>query len=197
MSEQVEAMDAPTCESCGTVCAPAPHRPTNPFDRIVVGFFSLVCFSMSVLLTVLISAATLMRYVFQTDLYGYEEWVKLFAFWLYFCGAGYGAFNKSHVSADLVTAYIPEGTGKRFLVFVKDLVTFAVTCLFLYYGYDFFMFGFRGPLGTGIALPMTTIWRIPLWTSYLAITLGLFFMAWYFGVALFQSARALLKGEKA
>ena len=97
----------------------------------------------------------------------------------------------------MVTAYIPEGTGKRFLVFVKDLVTFAVTCLFLYYGYDFFMFGFSGPLGTGIALPMTTIWRIPLWTSYLAITLGLFFMAWYFGVALFQSARALLKGEKA
>lgn len=162
-----------------------------------MGFFSLVCFSMSVLLTVLISAATLMRYVFQTDLYGYEEWVKLFAFWLYFCGAGYGAFNKSHVSADLVTAYIPEGGFKRFLAFLKDLVTFAVTCLFLYYGYEFFMFGFRGPLGTGIALPMTTIWRIPLWTSYLAITLGLFFMAWYFGVALFQSARALLKGEKA
>ncbi|WP_232207755.1 TRAP transporter small permease [Aminomonas paucivorans] len=162
-----------------------------------MGFFSLVCFSMSVLLAALITAATLMRYVFQADLYGYEEWVKLFAFWLYFCGAGYGAFNKSHVSADLVTAYIPEGGFKRFLAFLKDLVTFAVTCLFLYYGYEFFMFGFRGPLGTGIALPMTTIWRIPLWTSYLAITLGLFFMAWYFGVALLQSAKALLKGEKA
>ena len=162
-----------------------------------MGFFSLVCFSMSVLLTVLISAATLMRYVFQTDLYGYEEWVKLFAFWLYFCGAGYGAYNKSHVSADLVTAYIPEGAFKRFLVFLKDLVTFGVTCLFLYYGYDFFMFGFRGPLGTGIALPMTTVWRIPLWTSYLAIFTGLFFMVWYFGVAMLQSAKALLKGENA
>ena len=31
----------------------------------------------------------------------------------------------------------------------------------------------------------------------LAITLGLFFMAWYFGVALLQSAKTLLKGEKA
>ena len=197
MSEQVEAMDTPSCDSCGTVCSPAPHRPKNPVDKVVVGFFSLVCFSMSVLLAALITAATLMRYVFQADLYGYEEWVKLFAFWLYFCGAGYGAFNKSHVSADLVTAYIPEGTGKRFLVFVKDLVTFAVTCLFLYYGYEFFMFGFRGPLGTGIALPMTTVWRIPLWTSYLAIFTGLFFMVWYFGVAMLQSAKALLKGENA
>ena len=97
----------------------------------------------------------------------------------------------------LITAYIPEGTFKRFLAFLKDLITFCVTCLFLYYGYDFFMFGFRGPLGTGIALPMTTVWRIPLWTSYLAIFTGLFFMVWYFGVAMLQSAKALLKGENA
>jgi TRAP-type C4-dicarboxylate transport system permease small subunit len=172
-------------------------RPQNFFDKTIIGFFSLVCFTMSALLTVLISAATLMRYVLQVDLYGYEEWVKLFAFWLYFCGAGYGAFNRSHITADLVQAYIPKGNIKRFVTFLRDLVTFCVTSLFLYYGYDFFMFGFRGPLGTGVAIPMTTIWRIPLWTSYLAITMGLFFMVWYFGVALIQSAKALVKGEDA
>jgi len=194
VSEQAETM-APGADS--TLCEVSVRRPKNPFDKVVVGFFSLVCFSMSVLLTVLISAATLARYVLKTDLYGYEEWVKLFAFWLYFCGAGYGAFNRSHITADLVQAYIPKGHIKRFVTFLKDLVTFSVTSLFLYYGYDFFMFGFRGPLGTGVAIPETTIWRIPMWTSYLAITLGLFFMVLYFGVALLESAKALLKGEDA
>jgi len=172
-------------------------KPKTLFDRIVITTFSSVTFGMSFLLTILIGAATFVRYVLKGDLYGYEEWVKLFAFWLYFSGAAIGAFNGTHVSADLVQSYVPDGHVKRFLIFLKNLVTVGVTLLFVWYGYDFFMFGFRGPLGTGIALPMTTIWRIPLWTSYLAITLGLFFMAWYFGVALLQSAKALLKGEKA
>jgi len=169
-------------------------QPSNIFDKIVVNSFSLVTFSMSILLTILISLATFTRYILKGDLYGYEEWVKLLAFWLYFSGAAIGAFNGTHVSADLVQSYVPDGKLKRFLVFLKDLVTVGVTGLFVWYGYDFFMFGFMGPLGTGVAIPMTTIWRIPLWTSYLAVFLGLVFMLYYFSVYLFKSAKELFLG---
>ncbi|HOO62835.1 MAG TPA: TRAP transporter small permease, partial [Synergistaceae bacterium] len=78
---------------------PVPAKvPKNLFDKIVIRSFSLVCFSTSIILAVLISAATFVRYVLHGDLYGYEEWVKLFAFWLYFSGAAIGAFNGTHVS---------------------------------------------------------------------------------------------------
>ena len=169
-------------------------KPRNLFDKIVVNGFSAVTLLMSVLLTILIAMATFVRYVIQGDLYGYEEWVKLFAFWLYFSGAAIGAFNRTHVSADLVQSYVPEGVVKRLLVFAKDLVTVGVTLLFVWYGYGFFMFGFMGPLGTGIALPKTTIWQIPLWRSYLAIIQVLIFMAFYFTRDLLKSTKALLTG---
>lgn len=142
--------------------------------------FGGVCLFTSILLALMIGAATLMRYVFKTDLYGYEEWVKLLAFWLYFSGAACGALNGTHVSADIVNSYVPEGVFKRVLVVIKNLVTVGISGLFLYYGYGFFLFGFLGPLGNGIAVPMTTVWRIPLWTSYLAIFGGLAFMVLYF-----------------
>jgi len=171
-------------------------KPGGIFDKVVINSFSVVVFSMSIILTVLIASATFVRYVLEGDLYGYEEWVKLLAFWLYYSGAAIGAFNGTHVSADLVQSYVPEGALKRFLVFLKDLVTLTVSLLFVWYGYDFFMFGFMGPLGTGIALPRTTVWQIPLWTSYLAIFLGLIFMAWYFGVALLKSTKALITGGR-
>ena len=172
-----------------------PKVPKNLFDKVVIRGFSLVCFSTSITLAVLISAATFVRYVLHGDLYGYEEWVKLFAFWLYFSGAAIGAFNGTHVSADLVNAYVPEGIMKRLLVVLKTAITLGVSLLFVWYGYDFFMFGFMGPLGTGIALPKTTIWRIPLWTSYLAIFLGLIFMAFYFLMDLLRSLKALFGGN--
>ena len=66
-------------------------KPRNLFDKVVVNGFSAVTLIMSVLLTILIAMATFVRYVIQGDLYGYEEWVKLFAFWLYFSGAAIGA----------------------------------------------------------------------------------------------------------
>ncbi len=171
-------------------------KKSNLFDRIIVSGFSIVSVVSSVVLTLLIAAAAFVRYVVGGDLYGYEEWVKLCAFWLYFAGGVLGAWNNTHVSADVIDAYLPEGGLKRLITFLRYLVTASVSVLFSYYAYVFFMFGFRGPLGTGIAIPMTTVWQIPLWTSYLAVFLGFLFMNWYFIVLLARSAGALLKGGR-
>lgn len=169
---------------------------TNPFDKVVIRSFAIICFVMAMLLALIISAATIMRYILEMDLYGYEEWIKIFAFWLYFMGAGYGAFAGSHVSADLVQSYVREGTLKRLLLFVKTVVTLGVTLLFTWYGWDFFYFGFAGPLGTGVAIPKTVAWRIPLWTGYLPIFIGLLFMSYYFAWDMIRAAKELFTGGK-
>lgn len=187
-----------TCETVNEAVADrdelAVKRPENIFDKITVSFYSLVCFVMSVLLVVIISAATIMRYVLEMDLYGYEEWIKIFAFWLYFMGAGYGAFAGTHVSADLVQSYMKESVLKRFIILLRTIITLSVTLLFTWYGYDFFMFGFTGPLGTGVAIPKTVAWRIPLWTAYLSIFLGLLSMSYYFFWDMVRAAKELIKG---
>lgn len=169
---------------------------TNPFDKIVTRTFAIICFVMAIVLAVIISAATVMRYILEMDLYGYEEWIKIFAFWLYFMGAGYGAFAGSHVSADLVQSYVKEGFIKRLLIFTKTVITLGVTLLFTWYGWDFFYFGFMGPLGTGVAIPKTVAWRIPLWTGYLPILIGLFFMSYYFLWDMIRATKALFMGGK-
>ena len=172
------------------------RQPKCLFDKITVSFYSIVCFVMSMLLTVIISAATIMRYIFEMDLYGYEEWIKIFAFWLYFMGAGYGAFAGTHVSADLVQSYVKEGFIKRFLIFTKTVITLCVTLLFTKYGWDYLIFGFLGPLGTGVALPRTVAWRIPLWTAYVSIFIGLASMSYYFMWDMIRAGQALFSGGK-
>lgn len=176
--------------------------PKNFFDKIIINIFSIVCFSTTFLLTVIICAAAFFRYILDGDLTGYEEWVKIFAFWLYFAASAIGAYNRTHVSADLVQAYVPEGRLKDFLVFLKDLITVGVSLLFTWYGLKFFEFGFMGPLGSfmdpfglRIAIPTTNVWRISLWVGYLPVFLGLIFMTYYFTRDLFISTRTLLLGR--
>lgn len=177
--------------------------PKNFFDKIVINSFSFICFSATIALTVVICAAAFFRYILDGDLTGYEEWVKIFAFWLYFSAAAIGAYNRTHVSADLVQAYVPDGRLKDFLVFLKDVITVGVCLLFAWYGIKFFEFGFMGPLGSfmdplgpRIAVPTTNVWRIPLWVGYLSVLLGLVFMAYYFMRDLFMSTSTLLLGRK-
>jgi TRAP-type C4-dicarboxylate transport system permease small subunit len=163
-------------------------------DYTLLAFFSLITVICSLLLSLIIAAAAFTRYIIGGDLYGFEEWVKLLAFWLYFMGGAYGAYNNTHVSADVVDSYMKNGTFKRAVIFVRNLITSGISILFTWYGYDFFMFGFMGPLGTGVAVPRTTVWQIPLWTSYLAVFLGLIFMTYYFTMRMFRSLRDLIKG---
>lgn len=176
--------------------APPYSPPVNFFDKITVNLFSIICFTMSMALILVISAATAMRYIFKLDLYGYEEWIKIFAFWLYFIGAGFGAYAGTHVSADLVQSYLPDGGLKKFILFLRTVITLGITLLFTWYGWDFFWFAFVGPLGTGVAIPKTVAWRIPLWTAYLSIFLGLLFMSWYFFRDMATAAKNLFSGGK-
>jgi TRAP-type C4-dicarboxylate transport system permease small subunit len=169
----------------------------NLFDRVVVGAFAIIIVVNSLLLTLIIAGAALARYVFKINFYGYEEIAVLVAFWFYFMGAAYGSYNNTHVSADVVDAYLPEGRVKRVLTFIRHFVTCAVCGLFVYYGYEFFIFGFVGPLGNFQFKPTSMVWRIPLWTSYSAIFAGLIFMEVYFIRNLVLNTRALIGRGKA
>ena len=165
------------------------------FDKITTGFFSTVCFAMSALLTLIICAATVLRYCFEIDLFGYEEWIKVFAFWLYFMGAAYGAFEGTHISADLVQSYMKPGILRRALLVFRNVITCGISCLFVWYGWHYFKFDLLGPLGDGRFTAKSVLWGIPAWCASGAILLGLFFMAWYFGADLCRSLKDLAKGS--
>jgi len=169
----------------------------NLFDRIIVGFFSVVLVITSLAMTCIITGAALARYIFKVNFYGYDEIAVLVAFWLYFMGAAYGAYNNSHVTADIIDAYFPEGLTRKVLTLLRWLITSVACGLFVYYGFGYFKFSFMGPLGNYNFLPKSMVWRIPLWTSHAAIFSGLIFMEIYFLRNLVLSARVLFRRREA
>lgn len=152
----------------------------NIFDKIVMGFFSVIIVIGTLGLVAILTWAILARYVFITRFLGFEELLILLACWLYFAGAAYGAFNNTHIAVSIVDSYMQDCLLKRLLIFIRWLITASVCGLFVYYAYDFFMFNFLGPLGDFRFQPTSQVWRIPMWTSVLAIFVGFIFMEIYF-----------------
>ena len=163
----------------------------NSFDKAAIGFFSAVIVVGTIGLAGVLTGAAAARYLFMVNFYGFEEIAILLAFWVYFAGAAYGAYNNTHICVDFVDSYLRDGLIKRFMTFIRWLFTASVCGLFTYYAYFFFEFGLLGPLGDFRFQPSTQFWRIPMWTSYLAILVGFIFMEIYFIRNLILSAKAL------
>ena len=170
-------------------------KPKNIFDKAAVGFFSVVIVIGTIGLTCVLTGAAAARYIFRVNFFGFEEIAILLAFWVYFAGAAYGAYNNTHISVDLIDSYLKEGRFKRIMTFLRWLVTASVCGLFTYYAYRFFEFGFVGPLGNFRFRPATQFWRIPMWTSYLAVFVGFVFIEIYFIRNLISSVKALFQKE--
>jgi len=58
----------------------------------------------------------ILRYWFQADLFAYEEWVLMIAFWVYFLGGAMGSYENSHVKADFLLSLIDSVRTKWIVV---------------------------------------------------------------------------------
>ena len=83
--------------------------------------------SVLVVISCLIMAGTfffvvIVRYIFEGDLFAYNEWLLMVCFWLFFMGGALGTYEGSHINADLLD-YLTEDQRLRWL---RKLVVTAI-----------------------------------------------------------------------
>ncbi|MGE5679037.1 MAG: TRAP transporter small permease [Pseudomonadota bacterium] len=131
-----------------------------------------ILFITSALSVLIIVAGVFMRYVLNLDLFGMEEIMVIVAFWLYFIGAAHGSYERSHISAEIISVYVKSEKIKAFLKVIESTITSFVVVVLTYWGWRYFIWGLtKGARSTG--------WKIPLVTSQSAIFFGFALMAFY------------------
>lgn len=99
-------------------------------------------------------ATVLMRYVFQTDLFGMEEIILVVAIWFYFLGGANGSMEDSQISADIVTVFIKSDKIKRGLRIVTRLIEITALVFFIVMTVRLLVTNFiRFPTTQGLKIP--------------------------------------------
>lgn len=127
--------------------------------------------------SVLVFVEVMLRYVFGSPLFGIEELVCLIAMWLYFIGATYGAYERSHIKAEL--AYLWFKTPKSYALVrsVSSGITLVLAIIMIKWSYPYFIWGItEGETSQALLLPMVL--------SQSAIFFGAILMSLYFLVEL-------------
>lgn len=160
-----------------------PRHNSKPLAAILVAQRYVLILS-SLTLASTFFAVVIMRYVFEADLFAYEEWVLTIAFWLYFLGGAQGSWEGSHIKADFLSSFLPQVRARRFFAYLVMVLEIGVLLVLTYWA--FYMI-YEAILDYP-RLAATVAWRIPFAVPHLGIAIGFalmclftilrFYMAW-------------------
>ena len=142
----------------------------------------IVC---SVFITLLVFGAVLMRYIFHYPAMEVEEIATLVAFWLYFAGAIYGTYERSHIKTELIHLVFRQPRRYAMAKSAASLITLVLAGIMSYWGYTFFIWGIQ-------KWARSPVLQLPMVYSQSSIFVGAVFMSFYFLVELVDNIRQAL-----
>lgn len=143
----------------------------------------------SIMVTALIFSGAVMRYVFKTDFYGLEEIILFVAFWLYFIGSSYGSYEKSQISADIVSVYIKNEKHKKLMRVITSFFTAGLSIMVCYWSIQFIAWSFK-------MNPVSPVFRLPMVIPQSSIAIGFILMTFYSIVYFYQDIKDYLEARK-
>lgn len=129
---------------------------------------------------ILIFVQVFLRYVLGSPLFGVEELILFIAVWLYFIGAAYGAYERSHIKAELILLGFTSTKSKAVIRSINGVITVFLAVTMVTWSYPYFIWGLtRGATSQALLLPMVLCQS--------AIFFGSIFMSIYFTAELLDN----------
>jgi TRAP-type C4-dicarboxylate transport system permease small subunit len=101
-----------------------------------------------------------------------DEFILVFAFWLYMIGGTYGSYEDSHIKADIVDQYVKSALKRHILKIINLSVTLIVSIFITVWAYDYVVWGFTRKA-------KSIAWKIPMVIPQGAIFVGFIIMTIY------------------
>jgi TRAP-type C4-dicarboxylate transport system permease small subunit len=113
------------------------------------------------------------RYFFGTSLFGLEQFIGYTAVWLYFVGAAYGSYERSHIKAEFIGVMIKTRRKLAVIRAFAALVSTAMSVVFAVWSWEFCVDSLKmGETTPTMGVPM--IW------FQAALFIGALLMIYYF-----------------
>ncbi|MEH6578425.1 MAG: TRAP transporter small permease [Amphritea sp.] len=158
-------------------------------NRLQLNLQAVLMVLASVFIVIGVSAMAIMRYVFESNLYGAEEIILICAFWMYFLGAGYASYQSKHICAEVFSVYCKSETIKLVVRALAESITVGLSALYTYWAIELVL---RSYASGG----MTPVWRIPLVTVHFAILFGFILITVYSARGLKLTIRSLFSSKR-
>jgi len=139
----------------------------------------------SLILAFTFLAVVVLRYFFEADLFAYEEWILIVAFWMYFMGGALGSYENSHIKADFLATILKTARARWLLINFTFLIEFIVCAVLSYWA---FLMVFE-EISSYPGWQRTSALQLPFFIPRLGIFLGFLLMTFYCAMHLLSGLR--------
>lgn len=122
-----------------------------------------------------------LRYVLETDLFAYEEWLMPLCFWLFFLGSAVGTYEDSQIKADILESWIKNVRVIWWRKVILTVFELIVTCFLIYYAVEMLI----DEINDYPNWQSTIALRIPFFVPRFGMFVGFTFMAFYSALHLY------------
>lgn len=125
-------------------------------------------------------AQVILRYVFGTALLGLSEIILIPTLWMYFIGASYASAQGTHISANVLQAYIGNVRAKAVIRAIVAVISLVVGLVLSWWACLYVDHSLNRP-------GHTSVFELPLISVQSAVLVGFFLMTFYTAVSLFSA----------
>lgn len=126
------------------------------------------------------------RYILQSDLFAYEEWLMPICFWIFFLGSALGTYYDKQINADLLDTMTNNPTLLWLRKLIIQSVELFITLVLIYWAWLMI----ADELAAYPNWKTTIALKIPFFYPRLGILIGFGFMGFYSALAVFLMLRA-------
>lgn len=126
------------------------------------------------------------RYILQSDLFAYEEWLMPICFWIFFLGSALGTYYDKQINADLLDTMTNNPTLLWLRKLIIQSVELFITLVLVYWAWLMI----ADELAAYPNWKTTIALKIPFFYPRLGILIGFGFMGFYSALAVFLMLRA-------
>ena len=155
--------------------------------KIGIIFWKTLLYTQRVLMIIAVVGTTLLVFVplvsreMGRPFAGYEEYLLLFSFWMYMMGSSHGSYEKSQITADLMSRIL-KGKPRMILNLSATILTFVLGVVFMYWAWALVQWS----LMTGA---VSSIHKIPIVWGQFSIFAGLLISSIYNFVYMIRDIR--------
>jgi TRAP-type transport system small permease protein len=139
-----------------------------------------------------IMTEVVMRYVLKKSIVGIEELAAYLAFWLYFIGASYGTYERSHIKAELTHLLLKNPRHYAASRALTSFISFALSSYAIVLAYRYAEWGIRRMEQSNSTFLGNTY---PVLYFQFSLLVGFALMCFYFLIEFLQWITPLLKRE--
>lgn len=152
----------------------------------VMKLMNFIIIASGIIMALTFFFVVVLRYGFGADLFAYEEWLMIIAFWMFFLGSAVATHDRQHVNADIVGFMITHPRLLYYRALLVEILEMIITLFIVYWGYLMIEESI-------LAYPnwqQTVALKIPFLLPRLGIFLGFVMMAVYTALHLYVLIRS-------